>query len=110
MITPDPLPCVRNCSGRWGRSLKKRLKNSPEGPSGSCNQGTPATGATFVTWIFTTDGPSRSTNSAKEPGIDGAPALGAALCPNPCATDTFVPCKLDASSKPTKSEDSATLA
>src|SRR5262245_18446526 len=48
--------------------------------------------------------------SAKELGTAAVPAARPAFCPNPCATETLAHCKMDASSKPAKRDDSAILA
>src|SRR5918997_1975370 len=110
MMTPDPLPCTRCGWGCGILSRKKRRKGSPDGPSGAGIPGKSPTGATLVTWMFTTVGPSCSANAAKEPGIVDALAATAAFWPSPWATDVGVHCMLDDTSKPAKSEDSATLA
>src|SRR4030095_6745299 len=82
----------------------------PDGPSRSGIPCTSPTGATLVTWIFTTVGPSRSANSAKELGIADVPTTCVAFWSSPWAMDMGVHCTLDAMSKPAQREDSATLA
>src|SRR5262245_27461210 len=109
MMTPEPLPCMRRCSCRGILSRKKRWKNSPSGPSSPGIPCTSPAGATLVTWILTTVGPSRSANSAKELGIVDVPTTRVAFWSSPWATDMGVHCPLDAMSKPAQREDSATL-